>query len=496
MDLYKEYQQLMEELYYLDSTIANLQWDQEVMLPKESADYRSKQIAYLSSLSHEKFTNRNTGKLLQSTLKEDLNEDQRLNVEKTLYDYEKSILLPSLFIKNRSELTSKAYTAWIKARTQNDAWIFTQSFEPLLDLKREEAELRGYDTHPYNALLNVYDKGLNVETLDPLFINLDKDLNKLIKWVTDKQEDHRSLLMSSIPHEKQWQFSLEILKAMNFDFDRGRQDISEHPFTISLAPNDIRLTTHSSKENLSPIIWGSIHEGGHALYEQGLPKNKYKALPLSQAASLSIHESQARFWEIQVGKSNAFWTYFFPKMKKTYEKYGFHASLNDFMKATHFISPNKIRTEADELHYHRHIIIRYELEKKLMSGQIEVNEIEGKWNEIYADKMGVEIRNPKEGVLQDVHWAHGGLGYFPTYTLGSIYAAELYDQIYKEVEDIPRQMQQGKFEEIYQWLAQKIYQHGRRYESQPLMEKILGRKPVSGSLVKIFEQKFKDLYNI
>src|SRR6056297_2763776 len=494
MDLYKEYQQLMEELYYLDSTIANLQWDQEVMLPKESADYRSKQIAYLSSLSHEKFTNRNTGKLLQSTLKEDLNEDQRLNVEKTLYDYEKSILLPSLFIKNRSELTSKAYTAWIKARTENDAWIFTQSFEPLLDLKREEAELRGYDTHPYNALLNVYDKGLNVETLDPLFINLDKDLNKLIKWVTDKQEDHRSLLMSSIPHEKQWQFSLEILKAMNFDFDRGRQDISEHPFTISLAPNDIRLTTHSSKENLSPIIWGSIHEGGHALYEQGLPKNKYEGLPLSQAASLSIHESQARFWEVQIGKSIPFWNHLYPKLKQAYGSYAPKEDVRSFLKAMHFLSPNLIRTEADELHYHRHIIIRYDIEKKLLENQLQVDDLEAYWNQQYLDKMGLKVSSPNQGILQDIHWAHGGLGYFPTYTLGSIYAAELFAKMKKDLTRIEEYIAAMDFSRVLEWLNTKIFRHGRKYESLELMENILGHQPVSSKLTDIYRQKMDVLY--
>lgn len=495
MNLYEDYHKLMKEIYFLDSTIANLQWDQEVMMPTDAAAFRSKQIAYLSSLSHQKFTSASTGNLLEELVAKDLSDDQRLNVEKSLYDYQTASQLSASFVEKRSELISKAYSDWIKARDNENASIFLNAFEPLLDMKREEAELRGYQDHPYDALLNLYDKGLNVKTLDPLFRTLDRELETLIAESKDRQEDHRDILKAAVPKDVQWEFSMDILRKMKFDFNRGRQDISQHPFTISLSPHDIRLTTHSSENDVSPIIWGSIHEGGHALYEQGLPKSKYEGLPLSQAASLSIHESQARFWEIQIGKSIPFWNHLYPKLIEAYGDKAPRGDIQTFLKAIHYLSPNLIRTEADELHYHRHIIIRYDIEKKLLENQLQVDELEAYWNDQYLEKMGLKVTSPTQGILQDVHWAHGGLGYFPTYTLGSIYAAELFDKMKKDLPNIEEDIAAMDFSRVLEWLNTNIFRQGRKYESLVLMEQILGHPPVSSKLTDIYRKKLDAFYS-
>ncbi len=485
----------MREIYFLDSTIANLQWDQEVMMPTEASAFRSKQIAYLSSLSHQKFTSESTGTLLEKLVTKDLTDDQRINVERSLYDFQTASQLTAAFVEKRSELISASYSAWVKARANEDASIFLSAFEPLLDMKREEAELRGYPDHPYDALLNLYDKGLNVKALDPLFQTLDQELNILIAESKERQEDHRHILEAEVPQDVQWEFSMDILRKMKFDFNRGRQDISQHPFTISLSPNDIRLTTHSNKGHLSPIIWGSIHEGGHALYEQGLPKSKYTGLPLSQAASLSIHESQARFWEIQIGKSIPFWNHLYPKLKQAYGNYAPKEDVRSFLKAMHFLSPNLIRTEADELHYHRHIIIRYDIEKKLLKNQLQVDELEAYWNEQYLEKMGLRVNSPNQGILQDVHWAHGGLGYFPTYTLGSIYAAELYDKMKIDIPNVEEDIERADFSQVLEWLNTNIFCHGRKYESLELMNQVLGHPPISSKLTDIYRKKMEAVYS-
>ena len=495
MSAYKKYQQRMQEIYYLDSTIANLQWDQEVMMPSSASSFRSRQISYLSQLSHTKFTDSSTLHLMEKAGKESLSPEQKTNIDKSLYDYRTACQLSTQFVKRRSELISQAYMAWVQAREQEKASHFLKVFSSLLDMKREEAELRGYNDHPYDALLNLYDKGLSVKDLDPLFKQLDNELETLIQESQNRQEDHRSLLTTKVPKNNQWDFSLEILKAMGFDFNRGRQDVSQHPFTISLSPDDIRLTTYYGETNLSPIIWGTIHEGGHALYEQGLPKEKYEGLPLSQAASLSIHESQARFWEIQLGKSIPFWEHFYPKLKKAYGSNAPKEDLSSFLKAIHYLTPNLIRTEADELHYHRHIIIRYDIEKQLFEGRLQVRDLEEYWNEQYHEKMGLEVQNPNQGILQDVHWAHGGLGYFPTYTLGSIYAAELYDKMKLDIPNVKEDIERANFSGVLEWLNINVFRHGRKYESLELMKQVLGHPPISSKLTDIYRKKMETVYS-
>lgn len=494
MKEYQDYKKRMKEIYFLDTAIAQLQWDQEVMLPSSGTDFRSRQIAHLSALSHDKFTSDAMGELLKKASIADLSAEQRINIEKSIYDYKTARQLSSSFVEKRSKYVSLAYEAWIQSRKNNKIKTYLDALKPLIEIKREEAELRGYSNHPYDAMLNIYDPGLTVTYLNPLFKDLDNQLKEIIENCLQIQEDHRSILERKVPKDAQWKFSLNVLQLMQFDLNKGRQDLSEHPFTISLAPKDIRITTRHSAENISSTIWGSIHEGGHGLYEQGLNKEKYEGLPLGQAASLSIHESQARLWETQIGKSVPFWTFLYPKLQEAYGEYAPTEDVNTFLKSMHYVAPNLIRTEADDLHYHRHIIIRYELEKELFSGNLNVLDLEEAWNAKYQSKMGLTPKTPNQGLLQDVHWAHGGFGYFPTYTLGSIYAASLFEKMNTDIPHLEKDISSMNFSRVLEWLQNNIFQYGRKYESQELMHKILGHPPTSSKLTEIYQNKMDSLY--
>jgi carboxypeptidase Taq len=496
MNTYDQLHERMKELQYLQSAIATLQWDQEVYMPSQAVTFRSQQLAQLSSWAHERFVAPEMGQLLNHLAKQDLDDNQRINVLRSQEDYEKEIKLSSPFVKKRSAAISTAYSSWVKAREEGKASIFLKDFEPLLDIKREEAELRGYEEHPYNALFDLFEPGMTVADLDRLFGTFKQQVGPIKERVLQLQEDHTDSLHSRVPEETQWAFGLEVLEQMGFSFERGRQDKSHHPFTISLAPNDIRVTTRVDENDFSNMLWSCIHEGGHALYEQGLPKNKYLALPLSEAASLSIHESQARLWENQIGRSIPFWKFLFPKLVKSYSPAFKGTSLPQFLKAINYIQPNTIRTEADELHYHQHIIIRYEIEKQLMSGKLEIEDVEEYWNQAYYEELNIEVKHPKEGVLQDVHWAHGGIGYFPTYTIGSFYAAQFHQQMSREIGNLDNDIENGNFSEVLLWLQSNIYKHGRRYKSPELCQNICDQPLSARPFLKSFEDKIEKIYQL
>ncbi len=496
MKNYKQLQERMKELQYLQSAIATLQWDQEVYMPSQASTFRSQQLAQLSSWAHDQFVAPEMGQLLDELASQNLDDDQRINVLRSQEDYEKEIKLPTSFVKKRSSAISTAYSSWVKARDESKASLFLKDFEPLLDIKREEAELRGYENHPYNALFDLFEPGMTVTDLDRLFGTFKEQVGPIKERVFALQENHTDLLKNNIPEKTQWAFGLEVLEQMGFSFERGRQDKSHHPFTITLAPNDIRVTTRVDENDFSNMLWSCIHEGGHALYEQGLPKEKYQALPLSEAASLSIHESQARLWENQLGRSIPFWKFLFPQLVQSYRPAFDGVSFSHFMKAINHIQANTIRTEADELHYHQHIIIRYEIEKQLMSGQLEIKDVEEYWNQAYYDELNIEVKDPKEGILQDVHWAHGGIGYFPTYTIGSFYAAQFHEQMLSEMENLDAAISDGNFSQVFHWLESNIYRHGRKYKSPELCQNICNQPLSALPFLKSFEEKIDQIYQL
>jgi len=494
-ELYKEYQTKMQKIADVKYASAVLQWDQETYLPPKGNAFRGRQIATLSEMAHEQFTNEKVGALLNELAgKDGLSDKEKKNVQLSLEDYNKANKFTSDFVRKMSESTNKSFHAWIQARKENSFTAFQQPLDEIIQLKKQEADLLGYEAHPYNALMNDYDKGLTVAITDKVFADLKPQLSLLLDKIKDKTQVDSSFLHQHFDKDSQWKFGVEILKRMGFDFEAGRQDISEHPFTTNFNNSDVRVTTRIDENDLGNMAWSCIHEGGHALYEQGLPGDEY-GLPLGEYCSLSIHESQSRLWENNIGRALPFWKHNFLLLKTFFSKQFSNITVEQFYAAINKVHPSLIRTEADELTYHFHVMIRYEIEKMLIEGSISTKDIPAYWNEHYDKYLGIKVPDDKRGCLQDVHWSHGSFGYFATYSLGSLYAAQLYAAINKENESVEKEIAAGDNKYILQWLGKNIYPYGRYYTSEELCFKATGETLNSTHFINYATQKYKHIYN-
>jgi carboxypeptidase Taq len=365
----------------------------------------------------------------------------------------------------------------------------------MISLKRQQAELYGYEGHPYDALLDDYEKGATVALLDPLFAQVRAELPQLLQGIGARPQVADDFFRRHFGKEGQWQFSLEVLRAIGYDFEAGRQDYSEHPFTTSFAPGDVRITTRVDENDFASMLWSSIHEGGHALYEQGLPEDEY-AMPLGAPASLSIHESQSRLWENCVGRSLPFWKHFYPHLQSRFAEQLGDVSLESFYRGMNKVEASLIRTEADELSYHFHVMIRYELEKALLESSLSVADLRDAWNAKYEQHLGLRPPDDVRGILQDVHWSHGSFGYFPTYSLGSFYAAQFWQQAQQDMPGLTADVEAGQFAILKGWLHEKVYRHGRRYRSEELCKRITGRGLDFNAFLVYARRKYSVIYEI
>lgn len=494
--LYTEYITIMQKAADLNNASAVLGWDQETYMPPKGAPYRARQLATLATQAHELLTGQGLGNILNELSgREDVSDSQAANVRLSLEDYERNRKLPPAFVEEMSMLTSECFNAWIAARKQNDFNVFLPSLTRMIALKRKQADLYGYAAHPYDALLDEYEKGAMVAMLDPVFSGIREQLPVLLGQIKNARQVNDDCFYQLFPKQQQWDFSMDVLKGMGFDFEAGRQDYSEHPFTTSFAATDVRLTTRVDENNYASLLWSCIHEGGHGLYEQGLPQEQY-GLPLGAAASLGIHESQSRFWENCIGRSLDYWQYYYPVLKRYFPGQLKDVTVEDFFKAANKVEPSLIRTEADELTYHFHVMIRYEIEKALIEGSADPKDLREQWNSMYDKYLGVTPSDDKSGVLQDVHWSHGSFGYFPTYTLGSFYAAQFFDQAKKDIPGLPQKIQNGDMEPILNWLRNKVHRHGRRFTSEELCKQITGTGLDAGKFIVYAREKFQQVYGV
>lgn len=492
---YEDYQKHMRQIHDLYAAAAVLSWDKEVNLPPKGARFRAQQVATLSGLAHEQFTQPDFGVKLRALLEQSngLNDQQRRNLEWSLEDYQKATRLDREFVVQRSEAVSRGYHAWRQARTENDFSRFEPALTELVALKKEEAERLGYQDHPYDALLDQFEPGYTSQQLDTLFSDVKEQLVDFVRTLREKPQVADDFLFQSYDTDTQWAFSLDTLRNMGYDFAGGRQDISPHPFTISFSPEDVRVTTHANPQNFATMCWSSIHEGGHALYEQGLPVDQY-GLPLGQACSLGIHESQSRLWENQVGRSRAYWQAHYPDLQKRFPEQLGRVSLEAFYRGINKIAPSPIRIESDELHYHFHILIRYEIEKGLIEGKVTVKELPDIWHEKYKAYLDLDITDHNQGVLQDIHWAHGSIGYFPTYSLGSFYAAQFYAHAQRALPNLEDHIAQGDNQPLLQWLRENIHQHGRYFTADELCRKVTGESLNFRYFMDYARRKYQDVY--
>jgi len=492
--LYRKYKASLQKIADIKYAAAVLQWDQETYMPVKSAQTRARQIATLAEMAHSLFTAGETGKLIEALYdRDDLKDDEKNNIELSLYDYKKAKKLPSLFVRQLSEITSQSYQSWIEARKANSFDLFEKDLDLMIELKRQEATLLGYEGHPYNALLNEYERGSTVAFLDKTFDSIRQPLRGLLDKIYHRPKVDDTFLHQYFDPKEQWDFGMELIKQLGFDFEAGRQDVSEHPFTTNFSSNDVRLTTRIDKNNLGNMTWSCIHEAGHGLYEQGLPEKEY-GLPLGEYASLSIHESQSRLWENNVGRSEDFWQHHTASLKKWFPVQFQHLPTRDFYKGINKVQPTLIRTEADELTYHFHIIIRYELEKLLLEGLLKAKDIPAYWNEQYQNYLGIKVMDDKHGCLQDVHWSHGSFGYFPTYSLGSLYAAQFFNAAKKQIPLLEQEIKSGNTSSLLKWLRTNIHCHGRKFSATQLCEHITGEALDIRYFLDYAGKKYSDIY--
>lgn len=473
--LYAQYSEQMKRVADIRYAAAVLQWDQETYMPVKGADSRARQLATLSELAHELATAKDFEHLVNElSQRHDLDAIQQKNIALTREDLQRQQKLSSGFVRRHSEAVSRAFNSWIAARKENRFSLFEADLTQLVDLKRESAELYGYEGHPYNALIYEYERSVTVQKLDAIFTGIIPVLQKVVDTIRETSQPDNDFLHRLYPKDKQWNWGMWLVKELGFDLEAGRQDVSVHPFTTNFSAKDVRITTRIDENDFANMTWSCIHETGHALYEQGLPDSEY-GLPSGEYASLSIHESQSRLWENCVGRSLAFWKHYLPVLKTYFSEQLSDIEVQQFYKGINKVQPSFIRTESDELTYHFHVYIRYQVEKELIEGALLVKDIPGRWNELYKNHLGITVPDDRTGCLQDVHWSHGSFGYFPTYSLGSFYAAQLWDKARKSLPVLQEdQMDAAALAQLLQWLRKNIHAYGRLLNSEELCMAVTG----------------------
>ena len=493
-DLYSAYTDRMQKIADAKYSAALLQWDQETYLPEKGASFRGRQLATLTEIAHEWFVDPTLGQLLEDlNSRSDLEASQHRNVELSLEDFNKQKKFTPAFIRRLSEASSRSFHSWLQARAANSFALFRDDLQQLVQLKKEEADLAGYQGHPYNALLDQFEKGATVTLLDKVFADIRTPLDDLLRRIAAQPQVDNGFLHGEYPRQQQWDFGMDIIRRIGFDFLAGRQDISEHPFTTSFNCNDVRITTRIDEQDFSHMTWSCIHEAGHALYEQGLPP-EYYGLPLGEYASLSIHESQSRLWENNVGRSKNWWDTIYPRLQNTFPARLNTVTLDQFYKGINKVQPSLIRTEADEVSYHFHVMIRYELEKQLLDGSLPVADIPAFWNDGYKTRLGMTVPDDKRGCLQDVHWSHGSFGYFPTYSLGSFYAAQFFAAAEDQQPGLTQGIASGNTNSLLAWLRDRIHRHGRRYTSEELCVRATGKSLDTTYFLNYLLDKYRNIY--
>jgi len=490
----------LSELAHFSSVIALLDWDKQVYMPKHGAELRAATFSYLAGLLHQRFVELDADGLLER-LRHELNQnkldaDQTVVVREVVRTFDREKKLPQKFVQEMAETVARAHGFWEEAKKSGKFQIFAPHLEKIIALKKEEARLVGYKDSPYDALLDPYEPGMTAAQLEPLFADLREFLVELLKKIKkSKVRQNPKMFFGNFPLDRQRKLNELVAAKIGFNFSAGRLDESTHPFTITINPGDVRVTSRFNPRDVLYSISPTLHEAGHALYEQGLPSEHF-GTPLADPVSLGIHESQSRLWENLVGLSLPFWKYFYPKLRKEFPKPFGKISLADFYQNINVVKPSLIRIEADEVTYNLHIIIRFEIEKGLIEGVINPADLPKIWNQKYKEYLGVTVPNNGVGVLQDVHWSSGLFGYFPTYTLGNLYSAQFYAAAKHVTPNLEKAMEKGDFSKLLNWLRRNIHVHGRRFSAADLVREATGEKLKPEYYKKYLAEKYSKIYRL
>ncbi len=491
---YDEYRALMRRAADVKYASDLLQWDQEVYMPAGGAAGRARQVATLAGIHHELFTDAKVGAVLDSLLADDtLSPVERANVRESHRKYSEMKKYPNAFVVKLNETTSAAFQAWQEARGKKDFALFRPLLATLVDMKRQECDLLGYAAEPYDALLNLFEPGSTTAALNDLFNEVRSRLVPFAHRIAGRPRPDTSFLHRAYDKKRQWDFGMDLLERIGYDFRRGRQDVSAHPFTTNFNAGDVRITTRIDEHNFREMTWSTLHECGHGLYEQGLPAADY-GLPSGEYLSLAIHESQSRIWENNVGRSLPFWTFHYPRLQAVFPENLAGVPLDAFYRAINTVEPSLIRTNADEITYHLHILIRFELETALLAGTLAADDLPAAWNERYRDYLGLDVPDDAAGVLQDVHWSHGAFGYFPTYTQGSVYAAQFFDRARRDMPTLEDDLRKGHAATLLDWLRTNIHRVGHTVDAGALCRTVTGRTLDFSIFMQTLETKYETLY--
>jgi carboxypeptidase Taq len=476
-----------------------LEWDHQVKMPPGGALGRSYQIGTLRKLAHVRITSPEVGRLLDELtpyaegLDQDSDDARLITVTKR--DREIANKIPSEFWSKFSQVTTAAYGIWEEARTEKDFSKFQPHLEKIIDLARDYAEYFAPYDHVYDPLLDRFEPGMKTVDVKTIFDALRPQQVALIKAISERPQVDDSFLRQYFDEQKQWDFGEEVITSYGYDWKRGRQDKSTHPFTTQFNVGDVRITTRVDPNFLNTALFGTLHEAGHAIYGQGVAPN-FDRTPLVEGASLSLHESQSRMYENLVGRSRPFWEHFYPKLQEYFPSQLGNVSLDSFYKGINKVEPSLIRVEADEATYNLHIMLRMELEIALLEGTLKVKDLPEAWNARMEEYLGLMPTDDGKGVLQDVHWANGYFGYFSTYALGNLVSVQLWEQMNKDIPDLSDQIRQGDFSNLLTWMGTQVHRHGKKFKPQELVERITGSKIDSRPYVRYLKTKYGEIYEI
>jgi carboxypeptidase Taq len=495
-DTYSEFLQQVQRLTNLQQAGRILGWDQEVMMPEGGTPARSKQRSALSTVSHELLTSDEMAQQLDDLEAGELDDQQAAVVREVRRDRDRAASVPQDLVEEISEVSSEAMPVWQEAKEEDDFSKFAPTLEKLVELKREYAEHIDPDRDPYEVLFEEYEPYLGVDTAERVLDRLREELVPLVEAVRESDADLATETFSGeFDTDTQEDLARDVLDTLGYDWDHGRLDTAPHPFS-SGNQFDARVTTRFSPDEPLGALMATVHEFGHATYTLGLPREEY-GTPLGESRDMTVHESQSRLWENHVGRSRAFWERFLPKVKERFPEKLADASVDDVYEAANEVyEDNLIRVEADELTYHMHIIVRFEIERDLIRGDLDVEDVPEVWNDKYEEYLGVRPDSDAEGCLQDIHWSHGDFGYFPTYSLGSVLASQLYASADEEIENLDEKIAAGDFEDLHDWLTENVHQHGSRYTTDELVRQATGEEYTADYFLDYVKSKYGELYEL
>ena len=497
MDAYDEFHKRVQDIHRLGALQGHLGWDQEVLMPQKGSAARGEMMAWLAGQRHQQLVHPRMGELLQVLSSIELDADQKANVREMQRAYDKAVKLPTSFVETFAQARSEALVAWQNARASSDFSLFKPYLERIIQLTKEKIALFGVKTTPYDVLLDEYEIGMTVADYDPLFAGLKERLVPLLRDITLAQSQRPDPILPphlEFPIQSQISFCEAVSTRMGFDFAAGRMDRSTHPFSAGLWPGDTRFTTRFDEKDPFSCLYAVMHETGHALYEQGLD-HAHRFTPRGGAVSLGVHESQSRFWENQIGRTPSFWKVVLQDFRQAFP----HAPTwdeHDLNKIANRVERGYIRVEADEVTYNLHVMLRYEIEKKIFNESLNIDDLPMTWNSMFSSWFGIEVPEDKLGCLQDIHWSMGAFGYFPTYTLGNLYAAQLLEAMGQDLGEIDEVIESGEWQPILNWLRPRIHQRGSQVSPSELIQDATGFPPSPEAFLRYIEGKYTRLYGL